>query len=140
QAELGRALGGYVNVVTKSGGEKIHWGPSGFLRNQRLNAANPLSNSKLPSTQAHYGASLGGPIRADRTFYFGNFERRDLNQSGLIVITPANVAAINAGLAATGYKGAPISTDLYPNPAHNTNFLAKLDHQFNANDQLSLRY
>ena len=59
-------------------------------------------------TQAQYGASLGGPIVHDRTFYFANFEHRALNQSGLITISPANVSAINARLAASGYPGPPI--------------------------------
>lgn len=140
QAELGRALGGYVNMVTKSGTNSLHGDFYGYFRNQRLNAANPLSNTKLPSTQAQYGASLGGPITSDRTFYFTNFEQRQLNQSGLIAIAPANVGAINAGLAADGYKGAQIATGLFPNPVHNTNFLAKLDHQFNEHDQFSARY
>jgi len=140
QAELGRALGGYINMVTKSGTNSLHGDLYGYLRNQRFNAANPLSNSKLPSTQAQYGASLGGPVIHDRTFYFANFEQRRLNQSGLITIAPANVNVINARLATTGYKGSPISTGLYPNPVHNTNFLAKLDHQFRSNDQFSIRY
>ena len=91
-------------------------------------------------TQAQYGASLGGPVVRDRTFYFANFEQRALNQSGLITISPANVGAINARLAASGYPGPPISTGLYPNPVHNSNFLAKVDHQFSAKDQFSVRY
>ena len=140
QAELGRALGGYINMVTKSGTNSLHGDLYGYFRNQRLNAANPLSNTKLPSTQAQYGASLGGPIVGDRTFYFTNFEQRQLNQSGLITIAPANVAAINAGLDADGYKGPHIATGLFPNPVHNTNFLAKLDHQFSEHDQFSARY
>ena len=125
QAELGRALGGYINMVTKSGTNALHGDLYGYFRNQRFNAANPLSNTKLPSTQAQYGASLGGPVIRDRTFYFANFEQRALNQSGLITIAPANVAAINARLAAAGYQGAQIATGLYPNPVHNTNFLGK---------------
>ena len=140
QAELGRALGGYINMVTKSGTNSLHGDLYGYLRNQRLNAANPLSNTKLPGTQAQYGASLGGPLLHDRTFYFANFERRDLNQSGLITIAPANVDAINARLAAVGYPGARIATGLYPNPVHNSNFLAKVEHQFSRNDQFSVRY
>ena len=140
QAELGRALGGYINMVTKSGTNALHGDLYGYMRNQRLNAANPLSNTKLPLTQAQYGASLGGPVVRDRTFFFGNFEQRMLNQSGLITIAPANVAVINAKLAAVGYKGAQIATGLYPNPVHNTNFLAKVDHQFSTNDQFSVRY
>src|SRR6185295_15208758 len=96
QAELGRALGGYINMVTKSGTNTLHGDLYGYFRNQRFNAANPLSNTKVPSTQAQYGASLGGPLVRERTFYFTNVEQRVLNQSGLITIAPANVAAINA--------------------------------------------
>ena len=118
----------------------MHGDLYGFFKNQRFNAANPLSNTKLPLTQAQYGASLGGPIIHDRTFYFANFEQRELNQSGLITIAPANVSLINARLAATGYQGEQISTGLFPNPVHNTNFLAKLDHQFSARDLFSVRY
>ena len=140
QAELGRALGGYINVVTRSGTNAIHGDLYGYFRNHRLNAANPLSNAKLPQTQAQYGASAGGPIRQDRTFYFANLEERALNQSGLITIAPANVAAINARLAQVGYPGAQISTGLYPNPVRSTNFLGKLDHRFSAGDQFAVRY
>ncbi len=140
QAELGRAMGGYINMVTKSGTNSLHGNAYGYFRNQRFNAANPLSNAKLPLTQAQYGASLGGPIKQDRTFYFANVEERALNQSGLITILPANVNSINARLSAIGYQGAQITRGLYPNPVHNTNFLTKLDHQFSTADQFSLRY
>ena len=71
-AELGRSLGGYINMVTRSGTNALHSGLYSYLRNQRFNAANPLSNSKLPSTQAQYGGSLGGPLVHDRTFYFAH--------------------------------------------------------------------
>lgn len=140
QAEFGRALGGYLNVVTKSGTNSLHGDLYGYLRNQRFNATNGLSRTKLPLTQAQYGASLGGPVIADRTFYFANFEQRMLNQSGLVTISPANAAAINGRLAAVGYQGPPITTGLYPNPVHMTNILAKADHQFSARDQFSVRY
>ena len=140
QAELGRALGGFINVVTKSGTNRLRGDLYGYFRNQRLNAANPLSNSKLPSTQAQYGASLGGPVIRDRTFFFGNFEQRQLNQSGLITITPSNLAAINARLDTVGFGGLRPTTGIYPNPVHLTNILAKVDHQFSARDQFSVRY
>jgi hypothetical protein len=139
QAEFGRALAGYVNVVTKSGTNTLHGDLYGYFRNQRLNAANPLLHDTLPLTQAQYGASLGGPIIHDRTFYFANFEQRQLNQDGLITIAPANVAAINAGLD-TAYQGPRIATGLYPNPVHLTDFLGKVDHEISANDQFSARY
>ncbi len=61
QAELGRALGGYVNVVTKSGGNAFHGDFYGYLRNSRFNAANALSNTVLPMTQAQYGVESFRP-------------------------------------------------------------------------------
>jgi hypothetical protein len=140
QAEIGRALGGFISVVTKSGTNTLHGDLYGYFRNQRFNAANPLSSNKLPVTQAQYGASLGGPLKRDRTFYFGNFEQRQLNQSGLITISPANVAAVNAQLDAVGFRGARIATGIYPNPVHLTNLLGKVDHQFSTRDQFSVRY
>jgi hypothetical protein len=140
QAELGRALGGYINVVTKSGTNAVHGDLYNYFRNQRFNAANPLSNDKLPLTQMQYGASLGGPLVRDRTFYFANFEQRRLNQSGLVTISPAHIAAINTRLTEAGYQGPQVTTGLYSNPVRNTNLLAKLDHQFSAADQFSVRY
>jgi len=139
-AEFGRALGGYVNMVTKSGTNSMHGSLYGFLRNKRFNAANALSHTKLPLTQGQYGAGLGGPITQDRTFYFANFEQRLLNQSGLVTISQANVNTINSRLAAVGYQGPLITTGLYPNPVHNVNVLGKVDHQFSPKDQFSIRY
>jgi hypothetical protein len=140
QAELGRAMGGVVNMVTKSGTNSLHGDFYGFLENQRFAAANALSHNKLPSTQAQYGASVGGPVVHDRTFYFANFEQRQLHQSGLITIAPANVDAINARLSATDYPGAQITTGLYSDPVRSTNVLGKIDHQLTRGDQLTLRY
>ena len=140
QAEFGRALGGYMNVSTRSGTNTPHGDLYGYFRNQRLNAANPLSHTALPVTQGQFGATAGGPLARNRTFYFGNFEQRNLNQSGLITITPANVTAINARLDAVGYQGPKIATGIYPNPVHSTTGLAKVDHQFSPRDQFNIRY
>src|SRR5262249_9477814 len=140
QAEFGRALGGYINVVTKSRTHSCHGDLYGYFRNQRLNAQNAIAQRKLPVTQEQFGATLGGPVVRDHTFYFGNFEQRILNQSGLITITPENVAAINSRLSSVGYQGPLIFTGIYPNPVHATTALAKLDHQFSRKDQFSVRY
>ena len=140
QAELGRALGGYVNVVTKSGTNALRGDVYGYVRDDRFNAANALSGDKLPMHQSQYGASVGGPIARDRTFYFTNVERRDLDQSGLVTISPANVDAINARLAAVGYLGPGVTTGVYSNPVHSTNLLAKVDHQVSGRDQVTVRY
>jgi hypothetical protein len=140
QAELGRALGGYVNVVTKSGTNAVHGTTYGFFRDDALNAANALSKTKLPMDQQQYGASLGGPVARNRTFYFTNVERRRLDQSGLVTIAPENVALINARLAQVGYAGSPVGTGVYANPVHSATALGKLDHLIRGSDQLSVRY
>ncbi len=140
QAELGRAMGGYVNVVTRSGTNSMHGTAYGFFRDDTLNAANALSGTTLPMSQEQYGGSLGGPVAHNRTFYFANFEQRLLDQTGLVTILPQNVVAINAKLAAVGYPGAPVTTGQYPNPMHSANFLGKVDHQISGSDQLSVRY
>ena len=146
QAEFGRALGGYINFVSKSGGNALHGDAYGYLRNQRLNAANALSGTNLPLTQAQYGTSLGGPVVRDRTFYFANFEQRQLNQNGIITITAANATAIDSVLKASGYAGPMLAisstgpTTIYPNPVRSSNFFAKVDHRVSARDALSVRY
>jgi outer membrane receptor for ferrienterochelin and colicin len=80
-AEFGRASGGVVNIVTQSGTNDYRGRVYGFLRNQRLDARNPLAPTKDPFTQAQYGASFGGPLKRDRTFFFSNFEQTRLNNA-----------------------------------------------------------
>ena len=140
QAELGRALGGYVNVVTKSGTNLLRGGAYGYFRDSKFQAVNALSGTKLPMSQQQFGGSLGGPVTKNRTFYFINAERRLLDQTGLATISDANVAAINTRLASVGYKGAAVTTGNYNNPVHSANLLGKVDHQVRGRDQLGLRY
>jgi hypothetical protein len=140
QAELGRALGGYVSVVTKSGTNTAHGDVYGYFRDDRFNGPNALSGRKLPMDQQQYGLGIGGPILRNRTFFFGNVERRQLHQTGLVTVSQENVAAINARLASAGYPGAPVVTGLYPNPVDSTHVLGKIDHQINGRDQVSVRY
>jgi hypothetical protein len=140
QAELGRALGGYINVVTKSGTNVARGEVYGYVRDDRLNAANALSGTTLPMHQNQYGGSLGGPIRRDRSFFFSNVEQRKLDQSGLVTISQTSVDTINARLAAVGYPGSPIATGVYSNPVNSTNALGKVDHQVSGSDQFTIRY
>ena len=140
QAELGRALGGYISVVTKSGTNTARGDVYGYFRDDSMNAKNALSGTKLPMNQRQYGASMGGPFARNRTFYFANIEQRRLDQTGLTTILPASVALIDARLQAVGYPGSPVETGNYPNPVDTTHFLAKLDHQVSNRDQLSVRY
>jgi hypothetical protein len=140
QAELGRALGGYVNVVTRSGTNTLQGSGYLYIRDDNLNARNRLSGSKLPMNQKQYGASAGGPVVPNRTFYFANAEQKKLDQTGLTTITPGQLLAINTRLAATGYPGPQVTTGVYPNPIDTTNLLAKIDHHFTGRQQTSFRY
>lgn len=139
QAELGRALGGYINVVTKSGTNNLRGTVYDFVRDDSLNGKNALSGTKLPMNQSQFGASLGGPLAANRTFFFVNAEKRQLDQTGLTTILEPNVGIINAQLRAAGYQGPQISTGIYPNPVDTSNLLAKIDHNA-GRDQFSVRY
>ncbi len=140
QAELGRALGGYVNVVTRSGTNVLHGTVYDYIRDDRFNAKNVLAGRKLPISQSQFGGSVGGPIVSNRTFYFTNVEQRRLQQSGFVTILPENVTAVNARLAAASYQGPLITRGVYPNPVDSTNALAKVDHQMNGRDQVGVRY
>ena len=140
QAELGRALGGYVNILTKSGTNATHGALYGYFRDDNFNSANALSGTTLPMSQQQYGGSVGGPINRDKTFFFTNVERRKLDQTGLTTISDANVAVINAKLSAVGYPGSPVSTGVYRNPVDMTNFVAKVDHQIKGNDLFNVKY
>jgi hypothetical protein len=140
QAELGRALGGFASVVTRSGGNVRRGTAYAFFRDDRLNAPNALSGTRLPMSQQQVGASLGGPVVANRTFYFTNIERRNLDQSGLVTVDPVSVDAINARLDAVGYRGPRIATGLYENPVDTTNVFARVDHHLRVGSHLGIRY
>jgi outer membrane receptor protein involved in Fe transport len=139
-AEFGRASGGFVNIVTQSGTNSYRGRLYGFLRNQRLDARNPLASAKDPLTQGQYGLTLGGPVVRDRTFFFSNFEQTRLNNATVITIAPADTGAINARLAATAYGGPRLSTGLVPTGFDTTNFHFRLDHRVDSVNQFSTRY
>jgi hypothetical protein len=73
-AEYGRNSGAVVNVVTKSGSNEFHGSGYEFFRNQALNAKGFFDTSKLDYLQNQFGATLGGPIRKDKTFFFVSYE------------------------------------------------------------------
>jgi hypothetical protein len=139
QAELGRALGGYMNVVTRSGTNVLHGTAYAYVRDDGLNAPNSLSGTTLPMDQWQYGGSLGGPIARNRTFYFANIEQRRLDQTGLTTIATPSTALINARLASAGYHAPPVATGIYPNPIDSTNLIGKIDHEANARGRFGVR-
>ncbi len=73
-AEYGRNSGAVVNVVTKSGSNDFHGSTYEFFRNDALNAKGFFDSSKLAYLQNQFGATLGGPVRKDKTFFFVTYE------------------------------------------------------------------
>ena len=139
-AEFGRASGGFVNIVTQSGTNKLRGKIYGFLRDDKFDARNPLAAGKDPLTQTQYGASFGAPIIKNRAFFFGNFEQTHRNDSNIITISSANVAAINNRLAAVGYRGQNLQTGLVPGGYDTTNFFGRADYQINAVNSFAATY
>lgn len=74
-AEFGSQGTGVINVVTKTGTNSFHGSLYEFLRNSALDARDFTSPSKLPHfSQNQYGGTIGGPVKKDKTFFFGHFE------------------------------------------------------------------
>src|ERR1700691_3819803 len=90
-ASFGNAIGGVVNVVTKSGTDRIHGDLFEFLQNNVLNASNYFSGGLVnPLKQNQFGGSIGGPIIKNRLFYFGSYQgtRFRTAQNGQIASVP----------------------------------------------------
>src|SRR3989442_679661 len=79
-AEFGSEAGGQLNVVIKSGTNQLHGALFEFLRNDDLDAKDKFADQKSELRRNTFGAAAGGPIRKDRTFYFGSWESMRLRQ------------------------------------------------------------
>src|SRR5262245_20230609 len=73
-AEFGRAMGGVVNTVTRSGGNAVHGTGYEFFRNRTLNATDRYATFNPPEWRHQFGGTVGGPIQKDKVFYFFNGE------------------------------------------------------------------
>jgi hypothetical protein len=73
-AEYGRASGGVINTVTRSGSNDVHGTGYWFFRNRSLNARDPYSTFNPPEVRHQLGGSIGGAIKKDKLFYFFNAE------------------------------------------------------------------
>jgi Carboxypeptidase regulatory-like domain/TonB-dependent Receptor Plug Domain len=166
EPEYGRNAGAIVNIVTKSGTNKIHGSAGEYFRNSALDARNYFNQSGQPKAPFHnnqYGASIGGPIVKDKTFFFFDYEGQ---REPVGVVTVANVPDpaviaddLNNVLPSLGITPNPVTLALLarnPWPAPNlggssasvispsfnnlTSLIAKIDHNFNANNSLTGRY
>src|SRR5438477_6585764 len=137
--EAGRAVGGIVNIITKSGTNDLHASVYEYFRNDAMDAKSELAAkgfNKLRQNQ--FGGTLGGPIKKDKTFFFGNYEgqRRRENPFYNSVIL-GNLAAINQ--FKTNF-GLPTEQLNVTRNSDYDNFLLKLDHSFNDRHYGFLRY
>jgi len=73
-AEFGRNTGSTTNIVTRSGSNSFHGAAWEFLRNDAMDASDYFSQSVQPLKQNQFGATFGGPILKDKTFFFGYYE------------------------------------------------------------------
>ncbi|MFZ0636728.1 MAG: TonB-dependent receptor [Candidatus Acidiferrales bacterium] len=150
-AEYGRALGGIVNIVTKSGGNDFHGSLYDYLQNSATDARSLLQVAPQSDAlrQNQFGAAIGGPIKKDKTFFFTNYEgqrRGEAPTYPTTLIEPVtlldgtqttNLALINSAKAALGI--AP--EDLGILKTKNNDYgIIKIDHEFNSNNRLSIRY
>lgn len=169
EAEYGRNAGAIVNLVTKSGTNDFHGSAFEFFRNNALDARNFFNIETEPQTSFRnnqFGGALGGPVVRNRTFFFvayeGQRERVGLNTTARVP-DPREIASL---IAANGAANPVIARLLQRNPWPTPNralplfdatgrpnlfattrafndadsFIGKIDHSFNATNQLTGRY
>ena len=79
-AKFGGRGGGVVNIVTRSGSNALHGSAFEYLRNANLNARNFFANRNDGLKRNQFGFSLGGPIRQNKTFFFGSYQGTEVRQ------------------------------------------------------------
>ena len=101
-AEFGRSPGAQINIATKAGTNEIHGVLYEYLRNNVLDAKNFFDRpGPMPGYKRNqYGTSVGGPIKKNKTFYFGNFEGARIRQGITKVATEPTVAMKNGDFSA----------------------------------------
>jgi hypothetical protein len=107
-AEFGKSLGGVVNLQIKSGSNQLRGGAFGFLRDDAFDANNFFNNragiEKPPFRQGQYGATLGGPIVKDRTFFFASYQGLRIRQGANRVSTVPSDAMRNGDFSEIGRR------------------------------------
>lgn len=151
--------GAAVNAVTKSGTNAVHGTAFEYLRNSRLDSRTPFDGAKIPAfRQNQFGASVGGPVKKDKAFFFTNYEglrrRQGLTRIALVPdaasrlnITPGpNATLVQQILSyyplptvpgANGIGSIPIVATQAGNENY---FLGRFDYNFSSNDSVLMRY
>jgi Carboxypeptidase regulatory-like domain len=107
-AEYGRASGGVVNIITRSGSNQFHGDVYGYLRNRSFQAVNPFSTVSNPAyTRVQAGTAFGGPIKKDKTFYYFSYEVTRRHETGFSSVGAPNGTFGMVNLDASPLFGAP---------------------------------
>jgi Carboxypeptidase regulatory-like domain/TonB dependent receptor len=121
-AEYGRATGGVINIITKSGGNDFHGDAFIYGRNKTFQARNPFSGQidpasgdlvpvKQPYTRVQTGLTLGGPIKKDKTFFFGSYEYTQREETGFSSIGIDNFGLSPFNCGGCGLQGLMLTSD-----------------------------
>lgn len=142
----GGAAGANVNVVTLSGTNQWHGDTSLFVGNEFSNARDPDVESPIRPRYRLYEpeASVGGPLRKDRTFIYATAEQEwESTQDASEIGDEGALPVINAVLAGPSFARAAthkLTESLFPTSSSSTMLFVKLDEQLNAANMLFLRY
>ncbi len=137
-AEYGRAAGAVVNVVTKSGTNRLTGSLFEYYRDEQLNARNPnlvSANRPRPNGQINqFGGTIGGPLVKDKAFFFGAYEGQRSNLPNPVVLNSLGAAPANVQTLL-----APKVTSYNVNRIQDT-FLVKTDFNINDRNQIWVRF
>ena len=122
-AEYGRSSGGVINIITKGGTNDLHGSAYGFLRNRYIQATNLFSTIEQPAyTRLQAGATLGGAIKKDKTFFFLSFEDTRRHESGYSSIGQYNWGLTNFDMSP--YLAMPPNSMVLPLTTDQINLLS----------------
>jgi Carboxypeptidase regulatory-like domain/TonB dependent receptor len=121
-AEYGRATGGVINIVTKSGANEIHGDVFGYFRNKAFQSRNAFSGQIDPATglinpvkqaytRTQSGFTFGGPLKKDKTFYFLSYEYTQREETGF-----SSIGLGNYGLTVGSVPCIPVPLSLTSGP------------------------
>jgi hypothetical protein len=108
-SEYGRAAGGVVNIITRSGSNDFHGDVYGYLRNRNFQAVNPFSTTSNPAyTRVQGGVAFGGPIKKDKTYYYFAYETTRRHETGFSSIGQGNFGLVPFDTATTAGGAIPL--------------------------------
>ncbi len=110
-AELGRAGGAVVNVITKSGSNRLHGTNFYYLRDSALAARHPFMDFKPHDQQQQFGFTLGGPLRRNRMFFFAGFDQHNFHIPVVVRFADGGSAVVPQASAGPATPGDYEATD-----------------------------